>query len=272
MVTKKCPKNCETRDELLFCSLKLLLFYWCPRCLRHYTSDCTYLQYAYISNTKWNKTWQIKFVNRNSVLNYNISLSSWGKCSGICNSVQNRYLKKWNVSAVGSFTLRFSFKTKRDFRALKNWNIDWINVTLPVSVFLEASSFVDFVWSFTLLDVTSKINRSKIWIHIHYSIIIFSLLAIFGLSSAWTPHPCIPHASRACKLVFRQRLLTATSCNQTFRQTNPRTEHPFVFFLAGCSQRAKYLSHTQCICCASISLCYILSKGPLFNRGEDHKK
>ena len=136
-----------------------------------------YLQYAYISNPKWNKTWQIKFVNRNSVLNYNISLSSWGKCSGICNSVQNRYLKKWNVSAVGSFTLRFSFKTKRDFRALKNWNIDWINVTLPVSVFLEASSFVDFVWSSTLLDVTSKINRSKIWIHIQYSIFIFSLLA-----------------------------------------------------------------------------------------------
>lgn len=72
---------------------------------------------------------------------------------------KKRYLKKWNVSAVGSFTLRFSFKKKRDFRALKNWNIDWINVTLPVSVFLEASSFVDFVWSFTLLDVTSKINR-----------------------------------------------------------------------------------------------------------------
>ena len=73
-------------------------------------------------------------------------------------------------------------------------------------------------------------------------------------------HVLHAHASRACKLVCRQRLLTATSCNQTFRQTNPRTEHPFVFFLAGCSQRAKYLSHTQCICCASISLCYILSK------------
>ena len=83
---------------------------------------------------------------------------------------------------------------------------------------------------------------------------------LFGLSSAWAPHPCISHASRACKLVCSLRLLTVTCCDQTFSQTNPRTEHPFVFFLAGCRQRAKYLSHTQCICCASISLCYILSK------------
>ena len=113
----------------------------------------------YISDTKWNKTWQITCLLTEIQSWIIMYLSFLTEC-------KKRHLRKWNVSAFGSFTLRLSFITKRDFRALKNWNIDWIKVTLPVSVFLEASSFVDFVWSFTLLDVTSKINRSKIWIHI----------------------------------------------------------------------------------------------------------
>lgn len=150
-------QNCETRDELLFCSLKLLLFYVL-------VAFATIPVTAYICS-------MLIYLTRNETRLGKLSLLTEIQCWIIISlfplkgNVQEyvtvckkRHLKKWNVSAFGSFTLRFSFITKRDFRALKNWNIDWINVTLPVSVFLGASSFADFVWSFTLLDVTSKIK------------------------------------------------------------------------------------------------------------------
>ena len=188
---------------------------------------------------------------------------------------KKRHLKKWNVSAFGSFTLRFSFIIKRGFGALKNWNIDWINVTLPVSVFLETSSFVAFVWSFTLLDATSKINRSKIWIHIQYSIFIFSLLAWEKDFRSLQRESSPP--------TYSTRLLRVQACLQsTFTygymlrsniQSNQPTNRASFRLLLGRVQSKSQISIPYTVyLLRKYQLMLHLVKVPLFNRGEDHKK